>query len=46
MGVEKMKSQNRLDKFEEEFTEEDIQEKLEHEGIDSVEAGFMIGYYS
>lgn len=42
-----MKSQNKLDKFEEEeFTEEDIQEELEHEGIDSVEAGFMIGYYS
>jgi len=30
----------------EEFSEEIIQKKLEREEIDSVEAGFMIGYYS
>ena len=42
-----MRSQNKLDKFEEEeFTEEKIQEKLENNEIDSVEAGFMIGYYA
>ena len=43
-----MRSQNKLDKFEEEneFTEERIQERLENNEIDSVEAGFMIGYYS
>ena len=43
-----MRSQNKLDKFEEgeEFTEEEIQEKLDNNEVDSVEAGFMIGYYS
>jgi len=34
-------------KFEEhEFTEEVIQKKLDGEEIDTVEAGFMIGYYT
>lgn len=43
-----MRLQNKSDKFEEEseFTEEKIQEKLENNEIDSVEAGFMIGYYA
>ena len=42
-----MRYQNKLDKFdEEEFTEEEIQEKLDNNEVDSVEAGFMIGYYS
>lgn len=43
-----MRLQNKSDKFEEgeEFTEEEIQEKLDNNEVDSVEAGFMIGYYS
>ena len=43
-----MKTQNKLNPLgkEEEFTEEEIQEMLDDDEIDSVEAGFMIGYYS
>lgn len=42
-----MKSQNKIDPFEEgEFTEEEIQEIPDDDGIDSIETGFMIGYYS
>lgn len=41
-----MKSQIKSNHVEEEeFTEEKIQEKLDNDEIDSIEAGFMIGYY-
>lgn len=45
MGVIEMKSRVKSNGFEEEFTEEKIQEKLDNDEIDSIEAGFMIGYY-